>query len=253
MLFDLDSIRFQRVYYRWVVINDTVYDLSKFYALHPGGDEVLREYYGKDATEAFYGLHRQEVLEKYGPRLMVGRIEGASNPPIKMETYADISAVPFAEIPFFRGELSPVWRPKHLEFRKLVRQWVHENLREDAERCELSGESPSDEVFKKMADFGLLAMRIGPGEHLKLAPKGLPMGLQPEEFDYFYEQICHEELVRTTCPGFVDGAGSGMVSLSVVFRRHLSDINQIGDWVTSIAPPRYRLHEECGCRSSTTW
>lgn len=195
----------------WVVINDCVYDLSKFYTLHPGGDQVLRDIYGKDATEAFYGLHRHEVLEKYGPKLIKGRIEGGANPPMQMESAADISAVPFAEIPFFRGEASPVWTPKHLEFRRVVRKWVHENLRDEAERCEQSGEAPSDEVFKKMADFGLLAMRLGPGDHLKLAPKGLPMGLKPEEFDYFYEQIAHEELVRTTCPGFVDGAGSGMV------------------------------------------
>ena len=31
----------------YIVINDLVYDLSKFYALHPGGEEVLREHYGK--------------------------------------------------------------------------------------------------------------------------------------------------------------------------------------------------------------
>jgi len=201
----------------WVVINEDVYDLSKFYALHPGGEEVLREHYGKDATEAFYGLHRHEVIEKYAPRLGVGRIEGASNPPIKMETAADISGVPFAEAPFFRGETSPVWKPEHIEFRKEIRRWVHENLREEAEACELSGSPPSDACFKKLADYGMLAMRIGPGEHLKHAPNGLPLGIKPENFDYFHEQICHEEVARLATPGFTDGIGSGMViSLPVV-------------------------------------
>jgi len=195
----------------WIVINDLVYDLSKFYALHPGGEEVLREHYGKDSTEAFYGLHRHEVLEKYGPKFLKGRIEGSSETPEVMESAGDVSGVPFAEAPFFRGEASAYWKPQHLEFRKHVRKWVHENIREVAEQCELSGQPPSDEIFTKLADFGMLAMRIGPGEHLKYAPKGLPMGMKLEDFDYFHEQICHEEIGRLATPGFTDGIGSGMV------------------------------------------
>lgn len=194
----------------WMVINDQVYDLSKFFAMHPGGEQVLRQFYGKDATEAFYGLHRQEVLEKYAPRLVIGNIEG-SDEPLHMENAGDISAVPFGEHPFFRGERSPVWREEHMEFRKVIRKWVHDNLRAEAEACELSGESPSDEIFKKLADYGMLAMRIGPGDHLKHAPNGLPMGIKPEKFDYFHEAICHEEIGRLATPGFADGIGSGMV------------------------------------------
>ncbi|KAH9251794.1 hypothetical protein BASA81_010237 [Batrachochytrium salamandrivorans] len=194
----------------WVVINEDVYDLSKFYSMHPGGEEVLRHVYGQDATEEFYGLHKHEVLEKYA-KFKVGRIEGASNPPIRMETWTDISAVPFAEAPFFRGEASPVWKPEHVAFRKEVRRWVNDNLKEDANRCEATGEPPSAEVFKKLADYGMLAMRIGPGEHLRHVKNGLPLGVRVEDFDYFHEQICHEEVVRLAAPGFVDGIGSGMV------------------------------------------
>jgi alkylation response protein AidB-like acyl-CoA dehydrogenase len=94
---------------------------------------------------------------------------------------------------------------------QVVRKWVVDNLHEEAERGELTGESPSDAVFKKIADFGLLAMRIGPGDHLKHIPNGLPLGMKIEDFDYFHEQICHEEVGRLGCPGFTDGIGSGMV------------------------------------------
>lgn len=194
----------------WIVIDGDVYDCSKFFSMHPGGEEPLRDFYGKDATEAFYGLHRHEVLIKYMPRLVIGRLEGAGDP-IQIETSGDLSTAPFAEAPFFRGEASPFWTAKHLEFRKEVRQWLDINIRPEAERCELSGEPPSQEVYKKIADYGLLAMRIGPGDHLKYAPNGLPLGLKIEEFDYFYEQICHEEVGRLATPGFVDGIGSGMV------------------------------------------
>jgi alkylation response protein AidB-like acyl-CoA dehydrogenase len=195
----------------WIVINDNVYDMSKFANIHPGGSEVLRDEYGKDSTEAFYGLHRHEVLEKFGPRLLIGKIEGADLNAEPFETAADISKVPWAESSYFRGNTSPFWKPEHLEFRRVVRKWLHENVRDEAEASEASGAAPTDEMFKKIADFGLLAMRIGPGEHLKYAPKGLPCGIKLDQFDYFYELIAHEEVGRLATPGFVDGIGSGMV------------------------------------------
>ena len=128
-----------------------------------------------------------------------------------METAGDISGVPFAEPSFFRGEPSAYWKPEHHEFRKHVRAWLHKNIRDVAEQCEANGAQPSDEVFKLLADFGMLGMRLGPGEHLKYCPKGLPLGIKPEDFSYWHEVICHEEVGRLACPGFVDGIGSGLV------------------------------------------
>eukprot|EP00660_Eupelagonema_oceanica_P013862 gene13862-24726_t len=49
----------------WVVVDGDVYDLSKFARLHPGGEGVLMQYAGKDATEVFFDLHRIDVLPKY--------------------------------------------------------------------------------------------------------------------------------------------------------------------------------------------
>jgi len=37
----------------WIVIHDKVYDVTKFLEEHPGGEEVLLEQSGKDATESF--------------------------------------------------------------------------------------------------------------------------------------------------------------------------------------------------------
>jgi len=37
----------------WIVIHDKVYDITKFAEEHPGGEEVLFEQAGKDATESF--------------------------------------------------------------------------------------------------------------------------------------------------------------------------------------------------------
>ncbi|ETE73847.1 Cytochrome b5 [Ophiophagus hannah] len=37
----------------WIIINRRIYDLTKFLEEHPGGEEVLREQAGGDATESF--------------------------------------------------------------------------------------------------------------------------------------------------------------------------------------------------------
>jgi len=37
----------------WLIIHDKVYDVTKFLEEHPGGEEVLLEMGGKDATENF--------------------------------------------------------------------------------------------------------------------------------------------------------------------------------------------------------
>ena len=61
-----------------IAIDNYVYDVTKFAALHPGGKAVLRMVAGEDATKQFYGLHNQDVIEKYHKRLCVGVLRGIS-------------------------------------------------------------------------------------------------------------------------------------------------------------------------------
>jgi L-lactate dehydrogenase (cytochrome) len=44
----------------WIVINENVYDISRF--PHPGGIEVLEPYLGRDATAAFLNQHNPDML-----------------------------------------------------------------------------------------------------------------------------------------------------------------------------------------------
>lgn len=197
-----------------LIIDGDVYDISKFAMLHPGGEEMIRQYAGQDCTDVFYGLHRHEVIVKYAPRLMIGRIESAAprTDANRIRTAADMSEVPYAEVQYFQGGLSPYWTPEHIEMRKNVRKWMDENLKEEAEAGELNGKHPTLDLYKKMGEVGLLAGRIGPGKHLKLIdrPDGKIFGMPIDKFDYFAESILHEEISRLACPGFVDGLGSGM-------------------------------------------
>ncbi|KAG5673607.1 hypothetical protein PVAND_003638 [Polypedilum vanderplanki] len=53
----------------YLIIKDEVYDLTKFAQEHPGGEEILVEYAGKESTEAFDDIgHSQDakdIMKKY--------------------------------------------------------------------------------------------------------------------------------------------------------------------------------------------
>ncbi|RHZ52158.1 hypothetical protein Glove_464g31 [Diversispora epigaea] len=39
----------------WMLIDEFVLDVKEFKTAHPGGEKILKAYYGKDSTKAFYG------------------------------------------------------------------------------------------------------------------------------------------------------------------------------------------------------
>lgn len=79
----------------------------------------------------------------------------------------------------------------------------------DALDCEENGGRPSKDLIKLMAKEGYLAARLGPGRHL--VGQTLPGGLKKESYDYFHEQVTHEEFCRVMCRGYADGCGGGMI------------------------------------------
>ncbi|GFG39196.1 hypothetical protein Cfor_04155 [Coptotermes formosanus] len=53
----------------WIVIHNSVYDVTEFLNEHPGGEEVLLEQAGKDGTEAFedvgHSTDARDLMKKY--------------------------------------------------------------------------------------------------------------------------------------------------------------------------------------------
>ncbi|XP_074695878.1 cytochrome b5 type B isoform X2 [Strix aluco] len=53
----------------WLVIHGRVYDVTRFLDEHPGGEEVLLEQAGRDATECFedvgHSMDAREMLKQY--------------------------------------------------------------------------------------------------------------------------------------------------------------------------------------------
>ncbi|KAG5642617.1 hypothetical protein DXG03_002487 [Asterophora parasitica] len=166
---------------------------------------------GQDATQAFFGLHRQEVLFKpQYARLQIGKITGQEET-IRPLAPGELSQVPYAEPTWLsKGYFSPYYSEGHRKFQVAARKFFVEVVQPESARCEESGKRISQEVFDKMAEANIIAMRLGPGKHLK--GRTLLGGVvKPEEFDYFHEGIIHAELARVSSRAVVDGLLAGLV------------------------------------------
>ncbi|CAO1635273.1 unnamed protein product [Sympodiomycopsis kandeliae] len=196
----------------WVVIDSLIYDLSKFAALHPGGEAVLldEEVAGQDATETFFGLHLHEVLMRpQYKRLIVGQVSGAEQQ-IVPPPAGSPSKIPYAEPTWLVEKYhSPYFKEHHRRLQREMRKYVDERVHDVAQRCEQNGKRPDVELIQEMGRNGINAMRMGPGKHLK--GRKLFADVKPEEFDYFCELIITQELVRMGARGFGDALQGGMV------------------------------------------
>ncbi|AGO14271.1 AaceriAFL223Wp [[Ashbya] aceris (nom. inval.)] len=64
----------------WLIINGKVYDCTKFAEEHPGGDEVLIDLAGQDATEPFADIGHSDDAVKMLEDLYVGDLDKDSEP-----------------------------------------------------------------------------------------------------------------------------------------------------------------------------
>lgn len=191
----------------WVIIDHKVYDVTDFLDAHPGGSVVLQQVAGQDATQAFYNLHRHEVLQKYS-NLCIGTIEG-EEPEVIEHKAGDLSMVPYAEPLWLTPQFkTPYYKESHRRLQKAFRKFVDQDVYPEAQEKELDGTYISQELVDKMAANNTLAMRLGPGKHLH----GLKLlgDVDGKDFDYFHDLIVAQELSRANARGFQDGNMAGM-------------------------------------------
>ncbi|KAI4880135.1 hypothetical protein NFI96_020833 [Prochilodus magdalenae] len=58
----------------WIIINHKVYDVTKFLEEHPGGEEVLREQAGGDATESFEDVGHSTDAREMATTFLIGEL-----------------------------------------------------------------------------------------------------------------------------------------------------------------------------------
>ena len=200
----------------WIIIDDKVYDVTKFARFHPGGKAFIDKVAGSDATKHFYAFHRQDVLRSMTAKYAIGTI--ADPPPPKKANVVlrpgELSRVPYAEPSAFQGLPTAFYNESHHRFRADLRRFFDEEVMPDAVANDAQGKHPPIELWQRMGSRGMLASRIQAGPWLRDIVDNcgvtLPGGIAPEQFDA-HELIAHEEFCRLGVPGYCDGLGAGFV------------------------------------------
>merc|ERR1719198_2544529 len=73
----------------WVVLFDKVYDLTEFIDDHPGGEDVILKWAGRDATKFWKAIHKEDWIQEYTkPEWCLGPV-GPEPPPSSSEALKD--------------------------------------------------------------------------------------------------------------------------------------------------------------------
>jgi len=56
----------------WVIIESKVYDVTEFAEEHPGGEHLIQEVFGQDATEGFNAIMHSDAAKEILEELYVG-------------------------------------------------------------------------------------------------------------------------------------------------------------------------------------
>ncbi|XDG05132.1 hypothetical protein ABKA04_004747 [Annulohypoxylon sp. FPYF3050] len=240
----------------WIIVDDDVYDLTKFQDEHPGGKKILTRVAGKDASKQFWKYHNDGILKKYKASLQVGSLDTkpkaepapapepvpapAVSAPAKeiqkavvpatvqeeaeaLEPYGDL--IPFADPSWYQGFHSPYVNESHAALRNEVREWVESAIEPNVTEWDEKKEVPR-EIFLEAGRRGYLAGLLGvhyPVEYTKNTVKAVP----PEKWDLFHELTITDELSRVGSGGFVwnmiGGFGIGCPPLVKFGRKALKD------------------------------
>ncbi len=211
----------------WIVINDSVFDLTKFQKIHPGGKKILSKVAGTDATKQFQKYHNaNKVLKKYAPKLKIGEIgensssassqieaNPSSQPPsassssstedvskqTQFEQFGDM--IPYCDPNWYQGHHSEYYNETHVALRAEVREWVEEYLEPNIEEWEEAKEIPN-EIYKEMGARGYLSGALGvsyPTKYTDIRPKIVPA----DKWDPFHEFIVTDEISRVGSGGLI--------------------------------------------------
>lgn len=76
----LELMKHQTKFDCWILIDDKVFDVSSYLTEHPGGDDILLRYGGKDGTKGFRDQEHTDYAISLRDQRVVGTIENGDQP-----------------------------------------------------------------------------------------------------------------------------------------------------------------------------
>ncbi|THW51880.1 acyl-CoA dehydrogenase NM domain-like protein [Aureobasidium pullulans] len=223
----------------WIIVDEDVYDLTKFQEEHPGGKKILQRVAGKDASKQFWKYHNEGILKKYQKQLQVGSLDSkkAAAPPtppttpppaakkekeiVKPEAESGTVApepgadakemaealdqfgdmIPGGDPNWYQSYHSPYFNQSHADLRAEVREWMENEIMPNITEWDEARKVP-DSVYKAMGERGYLAGLMGVHYPKDLTDKRVKC-VAPEKWDLFHEMLITDEISRAGSGGFV--------------------------------------------------
>merc|ERR1711977_585073 len=221
----------------WIIVDQDVYDLTKFQDEHPGGKKILQRVAGKDASKQFWKYHNESILKKYKPQLQVGSLDtkkkaeapapapAPSKPkavPVPEAGTVSVSPsgpnllalaenaepadpfgslIPYSDPNWYQSYHSPYINKTHEALRAEVREWVENELEPYVTEWDESKNVP-EKIYKQMGERGYLAGLLGMHYPTHVTDKRVK-SVPAEKWDLFHEMLLTDELSRTGSGGLV--------------------------------------------------
>ncbi|KXS96535.1 hypothetical protein AC578_5839 [Pseudocercospora eumusae] len=227
----------------YIIVDEDVYDLTKFQDEHPGGKKILQRVAGKDASKQFWKYHNESILKKFQPKLQVGSLDSKPkpaqaptpppSPPANPAVHKE-RVVPQAE----SGVVAPVAGPDaaDAEADEAMDQYgdmipyadpswyqtyhspyfneTHAALRDEVRQWVEEEIMPNvtewdeakkvpDTIYKQMGERGYLAGLMGLHHWPTHLTQNKVKSVPPQKWDLFHEMLLTDELSRTGSGGFV--------------------------------------------------
>uniref|UniRef100_G1N831 Cytochrome b5 n=1 Tax=Meleagris gallopavo TaxID=9103 RepID=G1N831_MELGA len=77
----------------WIIVHNRIYDITKFLDEHPGGEEVLREQAGGDATENFEDVGHSTDARALSETFIIGELHPDDRPKLQKPAETLITTV----------------------------------------------------------------------------------------------------------------------------------------------------------------
>lgn len=223
----------------WIVVHGKVFDVTKFVAEHPGGQKVILNVAGQDATAKFDAFHKPEVLKQYGPQLYVGELVTAKQPQEPKTAVVKSGGkqvvdnknsfgeqIPYGDPSWYQGWNSPYYNDSHRRFREAVRKFVEVEITPFCHEWDEKKALPK-ELYSKAFRAGLLPGVVGAPWSVEFGGTHIAGGVKPEEFDAFHELIMIDEIGRCGSGGVMwalfGGLSIGLPPVLLFGSKYLKD------------------------------
>jgi predicted heme/steroid binding protein len=164
----------------WIIIDNKVFDITKFASLHPGGKTVLLNEAGKDSTKEFLMFHKISVLEKYIPKLCIGYIQKEEKKQKTQDSKYFGELTPYVDPAWYQGHYSPYYNESHRNFRKACREYCEKHVKPFVSEWDVpeNAKFPKD-LHKTCYEAGIYGGFVGfPKKYTDVEIAG---GVKPEE------------------------------------------------------------------------